>query len=741
MKTGSPLALRPVSIWGVLRRAAQAWFRHPWFVLLTFVAVLVQQLFTTGFALSLKLIIDNVQNGTNEPPLALIVGGLLAAFVLVALVSIVSEQINARMNVLILNDIRRRLHNQLQRLSADFHAHVKPGDVLTAFNSDMRAAEVAYTQAFLNTIVTAITLAINIPLLIQLEWRLALLLVVLLPALLIFVGRMLPRMLAAIARLRESETEMLNAVQETLRAHQVIRTFLIQPLIAERFEQKLTRMGQGVLQVRLTNSLISKTSSLGVLLIQLLVMLLGATLVFYGLTGVGTFVSFMSLMGAVTNESYDFTKKTVPQLIDASSGIDSIEKLINAPISVADAPDARPAPPFSHQIAFEHVSFGYTATSQNLKDVTLAIPYGRSVAFVGASGSGKSTALGLIMRSYDPRAGRVWIDGADMRAVTQASLRSQMGAVFQESFLFNTTIRENIRMGKPGASDAAIEAAARAAEIHDMIVAQPDGYETQVGEGGGRLSGGQRQRIAIARAILSDPRILVLDEATSALDPGVEAAVNATLAQIARGRTVIAVTHRLQTVKRADTIFVMQDGALVEQGTHEALLEAKGLYHALWEKQSGFEVSKDGRFARVEAERLRAITLFANLPNAVLQEIAKQFHSEYVEQGQAVIHQGDEGDKIYLIARGRVSVGIARADGGTHVIDTLEEGDHFGEMALLANQPRNATVTASAPCLLLTMTKDNLLALVDRFPEIGAALQARMQASLRNLKAAQASAV
>jgi ATP-binding cassette, subfamily B, bacterial len=740
MKTGAPLAARPVSVGGVLRRAAQAWFRHPWFVLLTFVALLVQQLFTTGFALSLKLIIDNVINGTNEPPLALIVAGLLAAFVLVALVSIVGEQVNARMNVLILNDIRRRLHNQLQRLSADFHARVKPGDVLTAFNSDMRAAETAYTQAFLNTIVVAITLAINVPLLFQLEWRLALMLVVLLPTLLIFVSRMLPRMLTAISGLRHSETEMLNTVQETLRAHQVIRTFLIQPLITERFEQKLERMGQGVLRVRLTSALISKTSSLGVLLIQLLVMLLGATLVFYGYTGVGAFVSFMSLMGAVTNASYDFTQKTLPQLIDASSGIDSIEKLINAPISVADAPDAQTLPPFSRQIAFEHVSFGYTAASQNLKDVTLNIPCGSSVAFVGASGSGKSTALSLIMRSYDPREGRVLIDGIDMRAVTQASLRGQMSAVFQESYLFNTTIRENIRMGKLAASDAQIEAAARAAEIHDMIVAQPDGYDTLVGEGGGRLSGGQRQRIAIARAILSDPRILVLDEATSALDPGVEAAVNATLAHLAKGRTVISVTHRLQAAKRADKIFVMHDGVLVEQGAHEALLAAKGVYHALWEKQSGFDVSKDGRFARVDAERLRKITLFANLPNVALQEIARQFHPEYVEPGQTVIHQGDDGDKAYLIARGQVAISIAGANGNTQVIDTLEEGDHFGEMALLSNQPRNASVSASTPCLFLTISKDNLLALVDRFPEISAALQARMQASLRNLHAAQESA-
>ena len=225
--------------------------------------------------------------------------------------------------------------------------------------------------------------------------------------------------------------------------------------------------------------------------------------------------------------------------------------------------------------------FGYGPHGSELSDVSLQIPRGCRVAFVGASGSGKSTIIRLMMRFYDPQAGRVLVDGVDLRNARLATLYGQIGIVLQENVLFNTSVRENIRLGKPTASGAEIEQAARDAELDEAALG-PSGYDTIVGERGARLSGGQRQRVAIARALIRDPTILILDEATSSLDPPAVAAINDTLARVARNRTVIAVTHRLEEVVAFDRIFVMESGRLVESGTHEELLARNGAYSALW---------------------------------------------------------------------------------------------------------------------------------------------------------------
>ena len=252
---------------------------------------------------------------------------------------------------------------------------------------------------------------------------------------------------------------------------------------------------------------------------------------------------------------------------------------------VQDATDASDLPKVRGDICFDAVDFSYGDAHNQLNQLSLTIPAGRYAAIVGSSGAGKSTFLSLLLRFYDVKAGAVTVDGYDVRHVTQASLRDSMGIVFQEPLLLNTSIRDNILMSKPDASQAEVEAAASAAEIHDFIQTLPDGYDTMVGERGGRLSGGQQQRISIARAILRNPAILMLDEATSALDLETEAAITATIEALATGRTVLFVTHRLRSIMRADCIYVLEQGQLAEQGTHAELLARQGVYQRLWQAQ------------------------------------------------------------------------------------------------------------------------------------------------------------
>lgn len=278
-------------------------------------------------------------------------------------------------------------------------------------------------------------------------------------------------------------------------------------------------------------------------------------------------------------------------------------------------------------------------------------------------------------------------------------------------------------MGKSGATDAEVRSAGEAAEVAIFVTSFPHGYDTQVGERGGRLSGGQRQRVAIARALLRDPAILLLDEATSALDAETEIALNATLARVARGRTVVSVTHRLASVLQADRIFVLSQGRLVEQGSHEELLAKEGLYTQLWRKQTGFVVSGDGSHAEVETHRLRAIAMLAELDEVLLQEIARSFIAERFPADRIIFREGDPGDKFYIIVRGEVSIITSGATGQEQELGVLQDGDYFGEIALLRDLPRTATVRTRVPSLLLSLQRQQLLRLMEKAPHLQTLLE------------------
>jgi subfamily B ATP-binding cassette protein MsbA len=266
-------------------------------------------------------------------------------------------------------------------------------------------------------------------------------------------------------------------------------------------------------------------------------------------------------------------------------GAERIFEFLDAPIEIRDRDGARPFPGIEREIHFDGVSFAYRAGETVLEDVDVVVPRGSVLALVGPSGAGKTTLLDLLGRFYEPTEGRITVDGTDLREFSITSLRESLGIVSQETVLFHDTVRANIAYGMPDVSDEAVERAARAANAHDFVTALPDGYDTVVGERGAELSGGQRQRIAIARAILRDPPILIFDEATSALDTESERLVQAAIERLLAGRTVFVIAHRLSTVQRSDRIVVLDDGRVVERGTHAELLARGGLYRRLYELQ------------------------------------------------------------------------------------------------------------------------------------------------------------
>ncbi|MFT5173625.1 MAG: ABC-type transport system involved in Fe-S cluster assembly fused permease/ATPase subunit [Gammaproteobacteria bacterium] len=341
------------------------------------------------------------------------------------------------------------------------------------------------------------------------------------------------------------------------------------------------------------NAAIKSSQSLALLNVgQALVISVGLTVVML-MTGNAIVAGTMTIGGFVMANTYlmqlyqplgffGFVYREIKQsLIDIEKMLD----LLDVEHEVADAPDAHPLSLAGASVRFENVNFSYDARRPILKNVSFEVPAGKTVAFVGASGAGKSTISRLLYRFYDVGSGRVSIDGQDVREVTQASLRAAVGIVPQDTVLFNDTIYYNISYGRPAASPSEVEDAARLAQIHDFIMSLPDGYQSTVGERGLKLSGGEKQRVAIARTIIKNPAVLVLDEATSALDSRTEQAIQAKLRELSRGRTTLSIAHRLSTVVDADEILVMQHGTIVERGDHLALLARDGLYTKMWQRQ------------------------------------------------------------------------------------------------------------------------------------------------------------
>ncbi len=705
-----------MTIVGVVRVLAAHVRRHRRLALLIAIGLIVDSAYYAVLPLSFKLLIDEVLGAGRGEVIANVLLGVLAAVVFASAVGVWRDRLYARLSALVTNDLRRALFERLQRLGLDFYARVGSGEITARFSTDLAAVETALVSSLPNIVICGLSLLISTALLAALAWPLALVAVAGLP--LCIVG---PRIFNARADqgsydLGSEEARALGLVGETVRNQPAIKAFGLGDPQRATFDAQLRRVLDTNVRFQFWSSLVVRTPVMGATLVQLAVVAYGTHLALDGSITVGTLAAAFALLANMTSCVTEMTT-SLPALLQSSGGLQRIDELLAERPSVEDPPDATVATAPAREITLEQVRFGYGAQPV-LDGLDLRIRIGDSVALVGPSGSGKSTVLALLLRFADPAAGRVAIDGVDVREVAQESLRAHVGVVLQEPYLFAATIGENIAAGRPGAGAQEIEAAARAAGIHDHVAVQPAGYATVLSDGGAGLSGGQRQRIAIARALVRDPPVLLLDEATSALDPSTEAEVTATLAEQARGRTTIAVTHRLGTVRDADAIVVLDRGRVVQQGTHDELVaDADGLYRELWDKQQGLTVTARG--ASIDVARLRRIPLLADVDEDTAAALIESFETERVPAGRVVIAEGDPADRFYIVVHGSLSVTRHAADGPTAMLSRLHDGDSFGEIALLNDVPRTSTVTATAPTVLLSLTRARFTDAVERDPSLG----------------------
>ena len=458
------------------------------------------------------------------------------------------------------------------------------GEIMSFVTNDVAAIQSALVDNLIDLVTEGCILIGSLVLMFYLDWKLSLLTLIVIPmvgqAMKIF-GRKIKKSSNVI---QERLAEITALLQESFSATRVVKSFVREDYEIDRFVHSNQRNFEAVMKnVQQTSMLTPTVEFLAAIAVTLIVWFGGYEVVNGEITA-GAFVAFLTYAVNLANPVKRLSR-IYGNLQKAMAAVDRVFAVVDLEESITDSPDAKPLPPVEGRVRFDNVVFSYKEGRRALDGVSLEAAPGEMIAFVGPSGAGKSTIANLIPRFYEVNSGTITVDGHDIRDVTLASLRGQIGLVPQETMLFSTTIRENIRYGRLDATDAQIEEAARAANSHNFIMELEHGYDTQIGERGVSISGGQRQRIAIARAILKDPRILILDEATSALDTESEKIVQAALDNLMVGRTSFVIAHRLSTVFNADRIYVIDGGHIVEQGTHEELLAKGGLYQHLYDIQ------------------------------------------------------------------------------------------------------------------------------------------------------------
>jgi ATP-binding cassette subfamily B protein len=678
-------------------------------------ALLIGASLDAALALMLKLLIDYALLPGDRTVLLIVLAALGIGFLVVACAAVLRDYVYARVGARALTELRIELFDRLQDLSHEFFRRSRIADLMARFTTDLAAVQNALMNGLPGASAALLQVIASSAILVWLDWHLAAVALIGLPFSVVAPAILARRALRWSYQLRQEDAALTHLVQQHLAGEPVVRAFSLHDIARQRFGTLAGALGTTALRFSFLNSLTYRTPALCIQAYYIVTLGIGALLTFQGLLSIGTLAAFSALFFNVSAAVAGLTS-LAPPLIEAAGGLRRIAELLDEKPSVVDAPDAIALPRPTEAIEFERVRYSYPGSRAGVSDLSLTIPAGGLYAVVGPSGSGKTTLLILLARFQDPTQGVVTIDGHDLRHVKRTSLYSHVGVVFQDTFLFDGTIAENIRVGNPEASDEAVEAAARAAEAHEFIMASPRGYETRIGEGGSRLSGGERQRIAIARALIRDPAILMLDEPTASLDAMTENALNRTIHALARERTVIVLTHRLSSIAQARMIFVLKRGQLFEVGTHEALVAGDGLYAELWSRQTGFVIDAETNTPKIDADRLARFPLFAGLDRGALARVASEFGTERCPEGLTIFRQGDPGGTFFVIARGWVGVDQRRDDGTDQRVAVLADGDHFGEIALLEPTTRTATITALAPTILLTLERTAFVRLCEEIP-------------------------
>ena len=486
----------------------------------------------------------------------------------------------------VVRDIRMAMYSKIMRLPLRFFSAERKGDIIVRMSTDIQVVENSVTSAISTLIQQPIAIIICFTTLFITSWQLTLFVLIVAPPAAWIMGSVTKKLKSQSANVQAGLSEIMAQIEETLGGLRIIKAFIAEEKMAKRFNFINNEFRKGMISMMMRiNAAHPVSESMGTLII-VIVLLFGGWLILEGegFIDASTFIFYMVILYSVINPIKDLTRQAYMIPMGLAS-MDRIDYILKAENPIKELPAPEPLESFERSVELRNVSFFYNEGRDVLKHINLTIPKGKTVALVGQSGSGKSTLVDLIPRYHDVCDGQILIDGKDIRNVKIHSLRSLIGNVNQEAILFNDTFYNNITFGVENATMEQVIEAAKIANAHDFIMETENGYDTMIGDRGGRLSGGQRQRVSIARAILKNPPILILDEATSALDTESEHLVQEALDRLMKSRTTVAIAHRLSTIKNADIIHVLYEGEIVESGQHDELIEKNGYYKRLYDMQ------------------------------------------------------------------------------------------------------------------------------------------------------------
>src|SRR5256714_1139161 len=567
---------------------------------LAFIAVLGESITDLLEPWPLKIVFDHVFGSKQMPDwLASIVGFIgtdkfsilnfaVLAVIVIAVFGAVSsyfeKYLATSVALWVMHGLRRVLYSHIQRLSLSYHDQKRTGDLISRVTTDIDAVQNLISQVMLGMLVNVLTLVGMMLVMLYLNWAFTVIALLVAPALFFVVYHYTHRIKNASRALRRQEGEVVSVLEEVLSSIRVVKAFAREDYEQKRFERESRESVEKALQARNFKAKLPPLVEIIVAAGTCLVLWYGARLVLSGALTSGELLVFLLYLGKMYKPMRELSKMT-DTISKADVGWERIREVLENETQVRDLLGAKRAPRFKGKIEFDHVRFCYNADQPVLNDLSVKIEPGQLAALVGPTGAGKTTIASLLPRFYEATSGQIRIDDIDIRQFKQKSLREQISFVLQETLLFRATVAENIAYGKPNATHDEIVRAAHLANADEFIDRMPVGYETMIGERGVTLSGGQRQRITIARAIIRDSPILILDEPSAGLDAQSEQLVFGALGNLMEGKTSIVIAHRLATVRRADVIFVIDRGMVVEQGTHEELITQGGLYSRLYELQ------------------------------------------------------------------------------------------------------------------------------------------------------------